>query len=221
MTNLSEIIQIVENKWFNQLYWACKQTFNKTRIPSHDHEHHARVWTICKEILTELNNTQKPNYLLVEGCIIASFFHDTGLSINVGENHGKESRIICEKYFDDNKLKKPENFNLIVEAIEKHDDKEYKSKTMDPHSLLSILCAADDLDAFGRIGIIRYTEIYLLRGIGFNELPKAILDNLDKRFANFEQNYRFLPDVYKKYSNQYQITRDFFVELEKEIISSF
>ncbi|MGE0090363.1 MAG: HD domain-containing protein [Bacteroidales bacterium] len=221
MTNLSEVIQTVENKWFDHLYGACKQIFNKTPIPSHDHEHHARVWSICKEILAELNNTQKPDCLLVEGCIIASFFHDTGLSINLGENHGKESKIICEKYFDDNQLEKPKNFDLIVEAIEKHDDKEYKNKNTDPYSLLSILCAADDLDAFGRIGIIRYVEIYLMRGINFNELPNAVIENLDKRFANFEKNYQHLPDLYKKYKNQYQIARDFFVELQKEITLSF
>ena len=33
------------------------------------------------------------------------------------------------------------------------------------NDLLTILSVSDDLDAFGYIGIYRYTEIYLTRGI--------------------------------------------------------
>jgi len=216
MKDLNQLFLIIEEKRFEKLYLACKELFTKTNIPSHDHEHHKRVWNICKEIIVELNKTKEIDPSLLETCIIASFFHDTGLTKTLSENHGRESRLLCVKYFNENHIEKPENYDLILDAIEKHDDKEYKSKHSDPYSLLSILCSADDLDAFGRIGVVRYTEIYLLRGIELNKLPQAVIDNLDKRFANFKKHYGFIPILYKKYEIQYLITRDFFEEMDKE-----
>lgn len=73
---------------------------------------------------------------------------------------------ICIQYFEENKLPKPDRFEEILFAIENHDDKDYKQNNTEPNSVFSILCNADDLDAFGKVGIVRYTEIYLLR-----ELP--------------------------------------------------
>ncbi|OFX83291.1 MAG: hypothetical protein A2W99_12245 [Bacteroidetes bacterium GWF2_33_16] len=221
MEHLSHLILKVEEEWLNKLFIGCKELFSETKIPSHDHEHSKRVWNICKEIIIELSNSFSIDEKLLEACIIASFFHDTGLSKTLSENHGLESRKLCQEYFFHNNIEEPAIFDQILEAIEKHDDKEYKESNNNPYSILSILCAADDLDAFGRIGIIRYTEIYLLRGIGFNELPNAVIENMDKRFVNFERNYRFLPRLYNKYLNQYQIAKDFFIELKKEITSSY
>jgi len=216
MNDLNHLIHNIENKWLERLYSACQELFTKTHIPSHDHEHHKRVWIICKEILGELNKSKAIDTYLLESCIIASFFHDTGLTKTLSENHGRESRLLCVKFFNENHIEKPENFDLILDAIEKHDDKEYKNNHSDPYSLLSILCTADDLDAFGRIGVVRYTEIYLLRGMSLNELPLAVIENLDKRFSNFKKHYSFIPVLYKKHEIQYLITRDFFEEMDKE-----
>ena len=217
MKDLNHLIQKVEDKWLNKLFGACKEIFSKTLIPSHDQEHHKRVWKICKEIITELSSSFKINEELLESCIIASFFHDTGLTKTLSQNHGFESKMICLNYFEQNKLTKPANFIHILEAIEKHDDKEYKNQNNNPESLVSILCAADDLDAFGRIGVVRYTEIYLLRGLSINELPSAVIENINKRFAHFESKFIFLPELYKKYKDQYLIARDFFNEMSEEI----
>jgi len=217
MNDLNHLIHNVENNWLDRLYSECQELFTNTHIPSHDHEHHKRVWIICKEILGELNKSKAIDTDLLESCIIASFFHDTGLTKTLSENHGRESRLLCVRFFNENHFEKPENYDLILDAIEKHDDKEYKNQNQKPDSVLSILCAADDLDAFGRIGIIRYTEIYLLRGYKLNDLPKAIIENLDKRFTNFEKNYGFLVGLYNKNKTQYLIAREFFVELDKDL----
>jgi len=217
MKELDLLIQKVEDIWLERLYLACQNLFIKTQIPSHNHEHHKRVWNICKEIIIELNKTKEIDTSLIEACIITSFFHDTGLTKTLSENHGHESKLLCTKYFNENHIEKPANFDHILDAIEKHDDKEYKTQTNKPELLLSILCAADDLDAFGRIGIIRYTEIYLLRGYQINDLPNAIIENLDKRFANFEKNYGFLTGLYSKHKTQYHIAREFFVEMDKDL----
>jgi len=124
--------------------------------------------------------------------------------------------LICENYFDHNNIEKPENFIQILDAIEKHDDKNYTNKQA-PKSILSILCTADDIDAFGLIGVIRYSEIYMLRGLNMNQLSDSVIKNLDKRFTHFESTYKFLPYLYEKQYKKYQITRKFFEALENEI----
>ena len=128
-----------------------------------------------------------------------------------------ESRKICKQYFDENKMKKPNQLEEILYAIEMHDDKDYKLNNNNPGSLLSILCNADDLDAFGKIGIIRYTEIYLLRGININELSQKVIENLDKRFLNFERTYQSFENLHQKHQKRYSITKEFFEQLSKEV----
>ncbi len=218
MNDLNYLIEKAEKEWLNKLYNFCKSVFSKSKIPSHDHNHHYRVWVYCKEILTALYPNNNINYELIEGCIIASFFHDTGLSNTVNEFHGQESKKICQDYFKNKNLETPKNFSDILWAIEKHDDKNYQPKKQEAESLLSIICNADDLDAFGNIGVIRYTEIYLLRGIEMSELPELVIQNIDNRFRHFKNTYKDYPELYKKHQTRYLITRKFFKELQEEFI---
>lgn len=217
MNKLNENIISVENKWLKQLSVFCQNLFSKVQIPSHDYSHHLRVWQYSKEIIYAINTTYQIDKNFIESCLIASFFHDTGLTKTLNENHGYESRKICEKYFENEEIEKPKNFKEILTAIELHDDKNYIATNKIPNSILSVLCNADDLDAFGKIGIIRYTEIYLLRGISLNELPKPVIINLDKRFANFENIYQNFAELFKKHKTRYLITRKFFEDLQEEL----
>jgi HD superfamily phosphodiesterase len=216
MEELKNKIQLAEQKLLEPLYYYCKNLFTINKIPSHDHTHHLRVWEYAKDILYALDSSSEVNYNTVESCLIASIFHDTGFTKTTNENHGKESREICTKYFKDNSLSKPDNFEEILSAIEKHDDKEYRLNDTTPNTILSILCNADDLDAFGKIGVIRYTEIYLLRGVNINDLPELVIRNLDKRFLNFEKTFKGFSDLYVKHKSRYLITRMFFEDLLKE-----
>ncbi|MCK5170090.1 MAG: HD domain-containing protein [Bacteroidales bacterium] len=218
MKELKNYIQSAENKWLKQLYNYCEIIFTEKKVPSHDHTHHLRVWEYTKEILNSINNSFEINYNLVESCLIASLFHDTGLIKTLDKNHGYESRNICENYFKNNNIEIPENFDEILYAIEKHDDKNYKLYNNNPDSVLSIHCNADDLDAFGKIGVIRYTEIYLLRGINLDELPNLVIKNLDKRFLNFEKTYKDFTELYEKHKPRYLTTRKFFEDLLQETI---
>ncbi|MEA2106830.1 MAG: HD domain-containing protein [Bacteroidota bacterium] len=218
MNDLNYLIEKAEKEWLNKLYNFCKTVFSKSKIPSHDHNHHYRVWKYCKEILTALYPKNNINYELIEGCIIASFFHDTGLSNTVDEFHGQESKKICQAYFSNQNLETPKNFSDILWAIEKHDDKNYQPKKQDATSLLSIICNADDLDAFGNIGVIRYTEIYLLRGIEMSKLPELVIQNIDNRFRYFKHTYKDYPELYQKHHTRYLITREFFKKLQEEFI---
>ncbi|HAN17277.1 MAG: hypothetical protein A2X13_00330 [Bacteroidetes bacterium GWC2_33_15] len=216
MSKLQKNINQIEDKWLEKLFTYTRILFSKSNITSHDHLHHKRVWNYCKEILNALESEILIEKDLIESLIIATFFHDTGLTITVNENHGFKSRMLCENYFNENNIEKPVNFEQILDAIEKHDNKNYTEK-QSPTSLLTILCTADDMDAFGRIGVIRYSEIYLLRGLPLHKLPDTVIENIDKRFGNFKQNYQFLPDLFTKYKSEYLITREFYEELKKEL----
>jgi HD superfamily phosphodiesterase len=216
MQELESKITSIENKYLNLFSDYCQQLFSNTQIPSHDHTHHLRVWEYSKEIIQALFENYTVTENLIESCLITSLFHDTGLTINLSPNHGVESRVICNNFFNKNTIAKPENFDEILNAIEKHDDKDYKSNNSSPEDLLSIICNADDLDAFGRIGVIRYTEIYLLRGININELPPLVIQNLDKRFLNFEKTYKSFTHLYEKHKERYLITRKFFQGMIRE-----
>jgi len=216
MIELEHNISLIENKYLNTFSNYCMRLFSHSHIPSHDHTHHLRVWKYSKEILRTLSKDYTITDNLIESCLIASMFHDTGLSINHNENHGIESRKICNNFFSENSIPKPKKFNDTLNAIEKHDDKNYKDINSSPETVLSIICNADDLDAFGKIGVIRYTEIYFLRGTNLNDLPKLVIQNLDKRFLNFERTYKQFTNFYEKYKERYLITRVFFQEMIRE-----
>lgn len=216
MEELKYHILQAEQKTLEPLYKFCESIFTDNKIPSHNHTHHLRVWEYAKELLYALNSSTEINYNTVESCLIASLFHDTGLTKTTNENHGKESREICFKYFEDNNLSKPDNFEEILYAIENHDDKEYKSNDLASNSIMSVLCNADDLDAFGKIGVIRYAEIYLLRGFTIKELPELVIKNLDQRFLNFEKTFMNFPILYAKHKSRYLSTKTFFKDLSNE-----
>ncbi len=217
MSDIQNHIKIAEEKWLKQLHSYCEKLFDGKKILSHDHTHHLRVWEYSKEILEALSTSFDLDYEFIESTLIASQFHDTGLTQNLNEDHGKESRIICSDYFEKINLNKPENFEAILHAIEMHDDKNYKQENIRPNSILSVLSAADDLDAFGNIGVIRYTEIYLLRGIHLKNLPNSVIQNLDNRFANFERAYKNFPEFVEKHRDRYLASKVFFENLKKEL----
>ena len=219
MDNIQYHIKTAEDKWLNLLTVYCKNLFDDKKILSHDHSHHLRVWEYSKEILNAINSSYRLDYNFIEATLIASLFHDTGLTQNLNENHGKESSKICSDYFERTSIEIPSNFKEILHAIEMHDDKDYKLNSTSPETVLSVLCNADDMDAFGRIGVIRYTEIYLLRGISTNELPHFVIKNLNKRFANFERTYKSYKALYEKHKERYMVTRKFFEKLQEEITS--
>jgi HD superfamily phosphodiesterase len=217
MTPIDQYIKRAEEKWLNKLFNHCQSLFSDDKLPSHNHTHHARVWKWAKDILIAINKQFKPDFELIESVLVASMFHDTGLTITLNETHGIESRKLCEQYFNQNNLEKPAHFEEICEAIELHDDKNYSQINNSPDSLISILCNADDLDAFGLVGVIRYTEIYLLRGVSINELSKRVIPNLENRFFNFEKTYKKFPVLYKKHKERYLITKRFFEETNSEL----
>ncbi|MFZ2286903.1 MAG: HD domain-containing protein [Bacteroidales bacterium] len=189
-----DFIIAAENKYKNILAGECRRIFSGTDMPSHDQLHHERVWENASLLLKHLSDggmTDDPR--LAEKAITASYFHDTGLTLNRGTNHGRESRMLCTSFLESTDFT-PEEKLEILDAVERHDDKDYPVRS-DPSSLAAIISVADDMDAFGRNGIERYTEIYSVRGVSPEEMPGLIIFNVMSRFRHLETTYGMFPGL--------------------------
>jgi HD superfamily phosphodiesterase len=201
-------IDRAEASWLNELYDYAKSLFQKCTLPSHDHTHHMRVWNLSKTLLREIStfNSSMDQYL-VEGVLIAAFFHDLGMTTSTREDHGSLGSELCLRWFLERGVKVPERFDEITRAIELHDRKDIQIyKSFSPESapeILGILSVADDLEALGIIGIYRYTEIYLERDIPLEELGMRILTNVSSRFEHLSDACRLCRKVLEKYRQQY------------------
>lgn len=187
-------------------------------LSSHGIDHHRRVWNYAKELLTLLAN-QKPNTfsLLPSKLIIASYLHDIGMSVDKGFRHGMHSRELCLQFLAKNNLPE-DDFHDVLAAIENHDIKVYTANTS-ANDLLTILSIADDLDAFGFIGIFRYSEIYMARGINPEKIGHLIKENAGNRFDNFAKIFSFADQHVKQHKKKYEILDNFFDEFNNQIAS--
>jgi HD superfamily phosphodiesterase len=187
-------IRQAEEKHGTRLRAECRHIFATASIPSHDHLHHERVWENAVQLLERLNDAgMVTDTALAEKAIIAAFFHDTGLTINRGMDHGRESRRICTEFLKSLSMSDADRLE-ILDAVEKHDDKAYTGQS-DPSSLAAIIAVADDMDAFGETGISRYEEIYSMRGIEASAMPGMIIDNVLSRLCHIESTYGIFPDL--------------------------
>jgi HD superfamily phosphodiesterase len=205
----SEKIASSESKYMRILEEFFSSVFNSSLLPSHGIDHHKRVWYYAKEIMKDLDIYDfQLDKSLSDKLIIASFLHDSGMSVNRGFRHGIESRKICERFLKEKDLS-PLEFSDVLDAIENHDNKEY-AVIKKPGDLLTILSVADDLDAFGFIGIYRYLEIYLARNKPLIELGDLINENSEGRFQNFLRTFGFNTELVEKHSKRYEIISSFF-----------
>lgn len=223
MNSIKSNIQYVEDIWLDELYAFCKKEFSKIRLHSHDHLHHMRVWQNAKELLVELEKQEisiSKNY--IEKIMIAVFFHDVGLTKTMDEiGHGLISSEMCKSFLKEKKISPLKRFDDLFNAIQKHDDKQYKymvyHENLSKNNILSILCVSDDLDAFGAIGVFRYAEIYLLRDNDVNSLADRVLKNLESRYANFHALYSNSDIFTQMQKKRYEYTRDFYRNLQREL----
>ena len=187
-------ITAAEEKYRKLLSGECRRIFSGTSMPSHDHLHHERVWENAARLLERMyNNGLISDPGLAEKAVIAAFFHDTGLTVNRGPEHGLESRNICSIFLDASHFCEKDRTE-ILDAVEMHDNKEYTGNS-DPASLAAIISVADDMDAFGETGISRYEEIYSLRGVTAGDMPAMIIRNVLSRFRHLESTYFMFPDL--------------------------
>jgi HD superfamily phosphodiesterase len=202
------IIDTSEKALIKLLETFFKKYYNENKLPSHGLEHHRRVWQYAKELLHYIEKDYSIDGTFINKLLIACYLHDTGMSVDTGERHGRYSMDICKKFLVEQNMDE-HHYQDLLSAIENHDDKEYPGSGNED-LLLTILSAADDLDAFGEMGITRYIEIYRVRGMEDNNLAKAVLENAGKRFANFERLFSHYPELIKKHRIRYKMLHDFF-----------
>ncbi len=218
-------INSVEKVWYKPIFNYISKLYLGTHLPSHDVAHHVRVWKICKDLLRLLSEKGFSfNESFVTKTLIACLFHDTGLVNDRSEKHGLESRKLCEKFFHENPTFQFKRMGDALDAIEHHDDKTFKKITPisieNGVSLTRLVSSADDLDAYGYIGIFRYLEIYLLREVPFEQLPQKVIHNLKGRFANFENYFSAFPELIDLQRERFRSTYNFFAKLDEKDTNS-
>jgi len=79
-SSITERIEWAEERWLERVRPYTAQLFEETFLPSHDQGHHSRVWNICKTLLLDLEKYDSvADRGLVEGLLLASWLHDTGM----------------------------------------------------------------------------------------------------------------------------------------------
>lgn len=219
-SNTDKLIRQIEEKWLRTLYDQCSKQFSSVHLPSHDETHHLRVWNYAKSLLQyAVKQEVSVSETDIERLMIAVFFHDQGMSQSMSKEHGQISRHICKAFFQTPNMQAPSGFDTILEAIEKHDQKDYSSthKATSDFDIQKLLNIADDLDALGIAGAYRYLEIYLLRNVKIELLSEAILTNLSSRFQHFSDTFAHTPALVKAQSHRYTATRNYFKDLNLQL----
>ena len=214
--SLSEIISSAEVQYKRILEEFFISVYDEKSLPSHGIDHHRRVWGYAREFLNTIQSENTPDLpKLASDLIIACYMHDIGMSVDPGIKHGKHSRDICSRFLSMYHF--PEyDYIDVLEAIEYHDNKDYTSKVIS-NKLLTILSVADDLDAFGCIGIFRYSEIYLTRGIGFDKIGNLIRENARKRYDNFIKTFGSVDELVVKHWERYYLLDMFFSKYNEQL----
>jgi HD superfamily phosphodiesterase len=216
--NLTTLIESAELQYKQILEGFFITIYDDKSLSSHGLEHHRRVWKYAREIIRLLAKKDlitDPD--IIHKTLIACFLHDIGMSVDPGIKHGHYSMELCLDFLEKNHLEKSDYRDVLM-AVENHDNKEYTTFT-GKYDLLTILSVSDDLDAFGYIGIYRYSEIYLTRGIDLTEIGIMIIENAGKRFDNFTRTFGFSDELFQKHKKRYDILISFFNEYNRQLLS--
>ncbi len=213
--DLTHSIISAENQFKQILEGFFISVYNEKTLPSHGLEHHRRVWRTAKELvlsLAEKNIIKDPQF--ISSLIIASYMHDLGMVTDHGPTHGRYSHELCKKFLAQYNLMESD-FPGLADAIINHDNKDYSMP--DGINLRTLLSVADDLDAFGFIGIYRYIEIYSLRGVKSRELASKVRENARRRYIHFEELFGAENELIIKHAKRYHILDDFFSNYDLQL----
>jgi hypothetical protein len=209
--DLTHTIKSAEQQYRQILEGFFISVYDEPALPSHGITHHRRVWNMARELLFIMGK----HNIKIEPClprclIIAAYLHDIGMTVNHGPRHGHHSADLCLKFLEAHNLSESD-FPGLRAAIEGHDDKDYTNASKELN-LKTILSVADDLDAFGTIGIYRYMEIYGLRGVKPGLMGPRIRENAGKRFDNFRNLFSFDTPLIERHETRHKILDEFFID---------
>jgi hypothetical protein len=215
------LIRRVEQTLVPSLVNYCLDCFSEIYLPSHDVMHHIRTWSFAKNLASSIELSYDKQ--TIENLAMACLLHDTGMSVTLDKEHGPAGENIAEQYISRQGLNRT-CFSEALAAIRYHDNKEYqdigKDETLKPKSILQLLSLADDLDALGTVGVFRYYEIYLLRGMNPSAIPGRVMENLDKRYPRLKRLLDHLPGWTEELKDRYNKIYRFYLDLDKAYISS-
>ena len=213
--NLQKTIQAVERSHKQAIEKFFLNEYPSNHLISHGLDHHRRVWKYAKEIIINSDIQIGSVKQFLQELMIACYFHDIGMSVNHGINHGVTSREKTIEFMELTDMN-PSDYTDALKAIEYHDDKEYIFQPGD-NKVLEILSVADDLDAFGITGIYRYAEIYLKRGISFREIGSMINKNALVRFENIGKKTWLPLDFLQRHRERYNYLISFFRDYNSQL----
>ncbi len=222
--SIEKYILTAEDAWLEKVSSFVKDIFKATYLPSHDHTHHLRTWKAAKLIIREISEFNVSiSEEFVEAALLATLFHDTGISETRGIEHGPKGKKIYLKYIAENCPEEPAMHQQIASAIEKHDQKTeniFVPFHLDkPPDLLTVVSIADDMDAMGCIGIYRYAEIYLHRGTPLKSLGMTLLENISIRYNNFSKASTLVPSLIKNTKPKFQEILNFYDNYNQQLLT--
>lgn len=200
--NSSRNIRLAEEELLDSAMHRLRIIFLNTSLTGHSSDHHLRVWKNAARITEALaqNGYDLPPRD-IRALLLASLFHDSGMIYETGENHGMAG---AELFLSFNEFKnRGIDLQRVARAIENHDDKSYLSGTGPRQSVETILTTADDMDAFGIIGFLRYLEIYSHRRVSSHALPGDIIKNASSRLTNFIKIWSDLDNILSETKKRY------------------
>ena len=214
--NLSQEIITAEKLYRLKLENFFSTIYKESGLHSHGIEHHRRVWTYSRELISYPETANLiTGELFPLKLLIASYLHDSGMSVDHGPRHGHISRTYCEQFLQYNNLV-VNDFTDVLEAVENHDNKDYLKERTESE-LLKVLTVADDMDALGYTGIYRYLEIYLKREIPYEELGKHIKSNSTGRFSNMVRKFGHIAPVLERESRRFEIISEFCLNYNNQL----
>lgn len=207
---------LAENIYQQALEVFFARKWGNRMLFSHDISHHRRVWNFARELLISAENNSNPHSPgFYSKILIACYLHDLGMTVTTGVDHGVHSRNLAMEFLA-GLNQDVSDWTDMLDAIEKHDNKEYSPEIEKKNNILVILSAADDMDAFGHTGIYRYLEIYIERGVPPEKIADEIRMNAANRFRNLESAFGKYPALIEKHRKRYLILDDFFREFGRE-----
>lgn len=201
---ISQNILLAEKEILMPATTRLMSLFINTRLSGHNMDHHLRVWSNAKSIAEALvQKGEEFSPREIKELMLAALFHDTGMVYDTGEFHGKAGADLFLTFTEFRSF----NIDLkkVALAIEKHDDKSYLQSNEERSSLLTILSAADDMDAFGITGFLRYWEIYLLRKTNIHSMASDIMKNALRRINFFRETWSNLDEILAETERRYEI----------------
>jgi HD superfamily phosphodiesterase len=209
--NLIVNVESAEKKLKQILEDFFVSVYDENSLPSHGLSHHRRVWNNARQLMAVPSRKDLAALIDPHELLIACYLHDIGMSEDPGTGHGIKSRKICEAFLGKNHIAQ-DQYPQLLHTIEHHDRKDYKTN-QPPPPLLTLLSVADDLDAFGYIGIYRYAEIYLARGIETAIIGEKVIGNARGRYSYFLQEFGKDDHLRRLHSDRFLILQTFFRKL--------